>query len=253
MIDRLNPRLCFDALYRQAEFRLRDFGSLRHVMSTAWRMSLTPESKKLQIERERDIAWQEDLKRRVIPWQDVQQQTIGPDAAEKLGVDWCAVPTINTGSRLSGARLIDAVMKDYPKRLINDRGEELRVAELSQRDRYLPLLMAGLRHPGYEVTDTLEEIRKRHEWRGPIVFVPTQLFTGLIRIKLKHDEMSNAECAALPPLESVMCLRGPATGSHENFREMMVVWFSTEYGIDPEVIKFIQQLDWEANSMTSSY
>ncbi len=148
--------------------------------------------------------------------------------------------------------MIDAVMKSYPQRLINSRGDELRVAEMVQSDRYLPLLTGGVRHPAYEVNNALVSVRNRYDWQGPIVYVPTQLFTGLIPLKSRH-EMVNAECAALPPLESVMWLRGPAAGPQEDFREMLVVWFSTDYGIEPWVIEYIQQLDWQSHSQASGY
>ncbi len=101
MIDRLNPRLCFDALYQQAEMRLRDVAELRRAMSSAWRASLTPESSKRRMERARQIALREDARRRVLPWEEVQRW-VSSDIAQKVGVDWSMVPTINTGSRLGG-------------------------------------------------------------------------------------------------------------------------------------------------------
>lgn len=62
----------------------------------------------------------------------------------------------------------------------------------------------------------------------------------------------NAECAALPPLGSVLQLRGPATGD-EDWREMLVLWFGTEYGIPQAVLDHVLQLDWQQYSWACRY
>jgi hypothetical protein len=253
MIDRLNARACFDALYQQAAMRLRDSAALRQQMQQGWRLSLGPAARQRIVEHERQIELEEDAQRECIPWQQVLRQwpTSVSDGPVRE-VDWSHVPTINTGSRFSGARLLGEVMQRHPQRLQHAQGHSLQVVALHQRDRYRDLLIGGVRHPGIEVSETLKAICQEHDWQGPVVFVPTSLFAGLITLQQAPGLKVNAECAALPPLESVLQLRGPATGD-EDWRQMLVLWFGTEYGIPQPVLDHLLQLDWQSHSWACRY
>lgn len=253
MIDRLNARACFDALYLKASMRLRDSSAMRQHVQLGWRLSLSPAAREQAQERERQAQLAEDAQLECLSWQQVLQLYKASSTDERLGeVDWTQVPTINTGSRFSGSRLLGEVMKRHPQRLQNAQGHSLKVVGLQQRDRYHDLLMGGVRHPTVEVSQALGEVCRQHDWQGPVVFVPTCLFTGFITLRQAPGVKVNAECAALPPLESLLQLRGPATGD-EDWREMLVLWFGTEYGIPQAVLDHVLQLDWQQYSWACRY
>lgn len=249
MADPLNPRACFDALYQQAAMRLRDCADLRHSMALGRQLSRSPETCRLEMARHNAQTLQEDLHRRCISWQEVVKTT---DASRghppSLNVDWSELPVDQTGSRMGGANLIDAVMREHPSRLLSGDGVELTVVSLEQRHRYAERLLAGVRHPEVEVAEVMAGIRRRLGWAGAILFVPTRLFTGFVPVRLGSGELVNAECAALPPLESLLHLRGPSSG-REDWREMRVLWFDTEFGISETVRVFLNQLDWQLHSV----
>lgn len=253
MIDRLNARACFDALYLQASMRLRDSSAMRQHVQLGWRLSLSPAAREQAQERERQAQLAEDARLECFSWQQILQKFKPSFTDERLGdVDWAQVPTLNTGSRFSGSRLLGEVMKRHPQQLQHAQGHSLKVVVLQQRGRYHDLLMGGVHHPSVEVSVALREICRQHDWQGPVVFVPTCLFTGFITLKYRSGVKENAELAALPSLESVLRLRGPATGD-EDWREMLVLWFGTEYGIPQAVLDHVLQLDWQQYSWACHY
>ncbi len=254
MIDRLNARACFAALYQRAAMSLRDSSSLRKSMSLAQQISRSPDARKRDRAQEEQQVLLEDAARPCMPWSQMSK-VHSQMFVEHLGgvVDWTNVPTVNTGSRLSGSRLLGEVMSRYPDKLVNQQGLTLKMYSLEQRDRYADLLLGGVYYLSVEINNALEDIRKRYNWSGPVVFVPTVLFIGKIPMKGGKGQMVNADCPALPPLESVLRLRGPAINAQEDWREMLVLWFGTENGIPQSVIDHVLQLDWLAHSMPAGY
>ncbi len=250
LAERLSPRACFDLLYAQAAARLRDDKDLRGRMSLARELSDYVAIKRQEAgKRSAEIRARQDAME-IIPWPEVASKMAiarqMDEFSRSIGIeDWAGLPTIPTGSRYGGGKLLDEITKRHPQPLKLSNDLTVNIDKLSQRNRYAHLLMDGICFVAQEVKVALEEIRNVHSWRDkPIVFIPPTLFTGYIPLKISSDQVASGECAALPPIESVMILSWPETGEDYYWREVMVVWFGVEYGIPDQLIAHLSGLNF---------
>lgn len=258
LATRLNARACFDLIYQQAATRLRDDSALRKRMVKGHQLSDTVAARARERELEMQAFIEKDKAMRVIPWADISTKWTSSQEKEflkSIGIpSLSSLPTIPTGSRITGGRLVTEITKRHPQQLRLADNISANIDRLSQCNRYSHLLLGGIYSVKVELERALLEIRKKFNWgNGPIVFVPPSLFTGYIHIKISKEELANGEYAALPPIESVMILSAPETGVDYYWKEVMVVWFGMEYGIPEQVIAHLKNVDWNSVGVPSGW
>ncbi len=258
LANRLNARFCFDAIYQKAATRLRDDSALRMRMLKGQELSETVAARARSRELEMQSFVEKDKTMRVIPWADISTKWTSSQDNEYLksiGIpSLSSLPTISTGSRFSGGRLVTEIIKRHPQPLRLADGLVVNIDRLSQCNRYSHLLLGGIYSVKIELERALQAIREKFNWGdNHIVLVPPVLFTGHIHIKVSKDELANGEYAALPPIESVMILSAPETGADYDWKEVMVVWFGMEYGIPEQVIAHLKDVDWNSVGVASGW
>ncbi|HHN0564417.1 TPA: hypothetical protein ACRNVW_006407 [Pseudomonas aeruginosa] len=189
-----------------------------------------------EIELRRQV--QEDLERRVLPWEEVLKLYQGHDdlvrLTSELGIDWAGLKRIDTGSRFTGSNLVKAIQTRHTPVLRTADGRAILVKRLVQRDRYPEC--RGIHFISREISAAVEQFRREFDWSGAVSLLPMPVCTGLIPIKLAGGQLVNSEALALGPVESAM-LASIESGHGSHTEDFLFVWFGFEYGLPVGVLK----------------
>ena len=197
--------------------------------------------------------------RRSLPWSELHghfmsEPAFGSRVREICTFDWAKLPVTDLGSRLSGAKLTSAVMSQFPSAIELASSRRVYWEQLCQRDLNAHRLTGGIDHPFERIKRTYEKMRIDWPWcrDHQVLLPPLQMYSGRLEM-IFNDEPVDAEVIALPPIECIGVLRSTSLGRDDDASTLALLWYQSDFGLDPRVLALIQHLDWDRQAAPLHY
>lgn len=200
-----------------------------------------------------------DIPRRPLSWAELhamhmEDPTFSQRTRDLCPFDWATLPIHDLGTRFCGANLTSAVMRQCPSALQLQCGRQAFWEEFRQRDINAHRLMGGIRHPFERVRSTLEKLV--HHWphfKGRVaVLPPITLYSGRLDMQFRGEPVE-ADVVALPPIECVGLLRSGPLSDDDHASQLALLWYQSDFGLDPDVLSLIRKLSWERHAIGMQY
>lgn len=194
-----------------------------------------------------------------VTWQEFnalrdETKTKNEDGNFVMPFDWGTLPILDMGSTDTAGKLVNATMARFPERLMLECGREVQMASLEQRDMNANRLTGYLHHPSHYVHERLSQLHQKWAWsKGHIVVLPPQLLGGMALAIDQNKNKVNAQCAALPPIESVAAFDSGPLAPSDDRSSLLVLWYRTSFGLNESILKQLKSIDWPAHAYSYEF
>lgn len=168
--------------------------------------------------------------------------------------DWGTLPIVDMGSKDTAGKLVDAIMARYPERHLLADGREVQMESFEQRDMNANRLMGFLHHLSHYVNESIAQLHQKWDWsKGHIVVLAPHLLGGMTLAMDSNKNKVSAQCAALPPKESIAVLSSGPLETYDDRSTIILLWYQTHFGLDPEILDKIKHIDWVARAYSYAF
>lgn len=115
-------------------------------------------------------------------------------------------------------------------------------------------LTGFLQHPSHYVNKSIAQLHQKWEWsKDHIVVLAPHLLGGMTLAMDNNKNKVNAQCAALPPIESIAVLNSSPLEKYDDRSSMILLWYQTSFGLYPEIPDKIKNIDWIAHAYSYAF
>lgn len=168
--------------------------------------------------------------------------------------DWGTLPIVDMGSKDTAGKLVNTIMARYPERHLLADGRVVQMEFFEQRDMNANRLTGFLQHPSHYVNESIAQLHQKWEWsKGHIVVLVPHLLGGMTLAMDSNKNKVNAQCASLPPIESIAVLNSGPLEKDDDRSSIILLWYQTHFGLDPEIRDKIKHIDWVAHAYSYEF